>query len=192
MKSIAPVAAAVLLAASSSAFAIPLATVGGVDSLIDQADLGSSGDASELAFIADSLHVDSSTLSYTHLGDESAGANWLTVDGSSSLYAFSFNTLTPAYFLIKVGSGVGVAGDGSSETFSHYLYQNVSSLNYGVIDLSAFDRTRNRTVNIGLVSHLSTASGTPPTTSVPEPATLSLFGLAIAGIGFARRRKQAA
>jgi hypothetical protein len=191
MKPVVHIAAAALLAASSSAFAIPLSTVGGVDTLVDHADLGNSGDASELAFIADALNVDSSTLTYTHLGDASGGANWLTVDGSSSLYAFNFTASTPAYFLIKLGSGVGVAGDGSAETFSHYLYQNVSSLNYGVIDLSSFDRTRNRTVNIGLVSHVSTANGTP-TTSVPEPASLSLFGLAMAGVAFVRRRKQAA
>lgn len=31
----------------------------------------------------------------------------------------------------------------------------------------------------------------PPTSSIPEPTTLALFGLGLAGIGFARRRKTA-
>ncbi|NQV22680.1 MAG: PEP-CTERM sorting domain-containing protein, partial [Rhodospirillales bacterium] len=30
-----------------------------------------------------------------------------------------------------------------------------------------------------------------PTPSIPEPGTLALFGLGLAGIGFARRRKVA-
>jgi PEP-CTERM motif len=35
-----------------------------------------------------------------------------------------------------------------------------------------------------------TIDGTLGSASVPEPATLSLFGLGIAGVGFMRRRKK--
>ena len=37
-----------------------------------------------------------------------------------------------------------------------------------------------------------TSGTTPPPTHIPEPATLALFGVGLAGLGFLRRRKRAA
>jgi len=48
-------------------------------------------------------------------------------------------------------------------------------------------------INPGSVFNAITNSfqvGTPTTTKIPEPATLLLMGAALAGAGFARRRKQ--
>ena len=188
MKSFASLATVALLACSSSAFAdpIPLATVGGADTLVDWARLSNSSDASERNFIASYLGVSAASITYNHLSSGASGGEsgaWDTVIEDGSLFAFDFGALTPAYFLIKTGNGVGV--EGQSGTFTHFLFQNVTGLNYGVIDLDLFTRNRGQ-IEIGMVSHVST-SGTA--TSVPEPGTLGLLGLALAGLGLARRRK---
>ena len=191
MKLFPTIATVALLAVSSSALAvpIPIATVGGADTLVDWASLSSSGDAAERTFISNYLGVAADSITYTHLTSAQSGGGsgeWDTVIEDSSLFAFDFGSITPAYFLIKTGNGVGVEGE--TGTFTHFLFQNVNALNYGVIDLDLFTRNRGQ-VEIGMVSHVST-SGT--TSSVPEPASLGLFGIALAGLGFARRRKKIA
>jgi len=191
MKLIPTIATAALLSVGSTAFADPiqLSTVGGADNLVDWASLSTSSDAAERAFIAGYLGVSSDSITYTHLSSAESGGEsgaWDTVIGNDALFAFDFGAISPAYFLIRTGSGVGL--DGVTGTFTHFLYENVNALNYGVINLDLFTRSRGQ-VEIGMVSHVSTSGST---TSVPEPGTLGLFGLALAGVGFARRRTQKA
>ncbi len=191
MKSLASLATVALLAVGAPAFAVPvpIATTGGADSLVHWARLSNSSDAAERSFIAGYLGVAPSSITYTHLSDAASGGEsgvWNPVIEDSSLWAFDFRSLAPAYFLIKVGNHVTLDGQGTS-TFSHFLFQNTTGFNWGVIDLDLFGRNRGN-VEIAMVSHVST-SGTV-TQSVPEPGTLALMGLALVGAGIARRRKK--
>lgn len=188
MKMFPTIAKVALLLVGSSALAAPVAyeTVGGADNLVHWASLGNSGDATERAFIAGYLGVDPNSITYSHLSDGESGGKsgaWNTVTGHDSLYAFDFGSVTPAYFLIKVGGNVSLPG--FTDTFTHFLFENVHALSYGVIDLSLFTRSKGK-IEIGMVSHVS-HSGTA--TSVPEPATLGVFGLGLMGLALVRRRK---
>lgn len=188
MKLIPTLATAALLSVGSAAFATPISldSIGGADKLVAWASLSNSGDASERAFIASYLDVAPNSISYSHLSSGESGGKsgaWDPVIGQSSLYAFDFDSDAPAYFLIKTGAGVGV--EGIVGTFTHFLFENVNALSYGVIDLSLFTRTQGK-LEIGVVSHVSTSG---KATSVPEPGTLGLLAVGLAGLAFARRRK---
>jgi PEP-CTERM motif len=77
---------------------------------------------------------------------------------------------------VKVGGGKGT---GTSDT--HFLFGNNDSLQWGYVNLSMFGSAVSLT-NIGVISHVGT-------TSVPEPATLTLFGAGLAVAGLLRRRR---
>jgi hypothetical protein len=172
-----------LLSFGSFASAVPLATTGGVDTLVAWSTLGNSGDGSEKNFIADYLDVDASALTYTKFSNSGGedGA-WEPVDGESSMYAFDFGSYAPLLFLIKTGNNVGL--DGVIGTFDTFLYSNTVGSSWGVIDLDLFTRSKGK-VEIEMVSHVATEG----TVRVPEPGTLGLLGLGLLAIGFARRKR---
>ena len=169
----------VLFASSASAETIDISSVGGKDLKLDGYNGGNSEQAEQdylfNYLLSLNLGYSASDLSYQKI-DLKGTASFVEVTGDAAnenLWAIDFadfGLLDPILFLVKVGNA----------QYDHYLYQNVESLQYGVIDLAAIPATRGN-VTISSLSHTSAA--------VPEPATLSLLALGI-GVGVASRKRR--
>lgn len=165
-----PVIAAALLGASVSAFAIPSTSVGDVDTLLASTKLANSGEGFEEAWVESVLGIN------VFFDDKlESDFSWELVDGTASTYAQAF-TNTPDYYLVKTGKLSGT-------TDTHFLFQNVSELYYGVINLTAMGFSVKE--GIGKISHISLFD---TAVNVPEPGTLSLFVLGLLGLGYARSK----
>jgi hypothetical protein len=169
-----------LLAFASAGWAVPAAVVGGVDPLyvspFNPALLPNSGDPMETTWIQWVLGADA-TLDFK---TDNFGAGWETVDGTG-LWAWQLPDAFE-YFYIKIGTGGLPPG-----TPDHYLFTNVDSTDWAVVDpLATFGplATRNN-FNMGRFSHIGGVGGT---TEVPEPSSLLLLGIGMVGVvGFRKK-----
>lgn len=158
---------------SANAFAIPITTVGSYDNLLAQSNITS---GFEEAWIESVLSIN---ISYTQLNDTvSNGGNWTSVEGGiTGDWAFDFGPGNdPAYFLVKLGGGKGAGADNT-----HYLFENIESLQWAFVNLGVFGDAVLTKDNIGLISHVGL-------TSIPEPGIAGLFAMGLFGLVVARRR----
>lgn len=182
MKSL--IVAIALAVFSMNASAVLVADAGPVyDQIRGAYTLDNSGSLTEELSIEAILGID---IVYNQLDElDSAGSSWEAVtDGVAGDYALDFSSILtiidPVYFLVKVGGG-----DGTETDETHYLFENLESLEWGFINLSWFG-SEVQLMNIGVISHVGVVDD--GSTSVPEPGVVGLLAIGLLGMVATRRK----
>lgn len=126
----------------------------------------------------DFLNGGGSAAGWVDIGDGTFDQLTQTKAASTGTFSFS-SSLWNGYETLAIGFKFGT-GNQPDEWFVYELQHLVSSGNWSFVN--TFETG-------GGLSHVEVYGGKRTTTNVPEPTTLSLLGLGLMGLGFARRRK---
>jgi PEP-CTERM motif len=163
--------AALLVTANTWAYTINSGAtdVGGLDDLLQFTnDLPGNGSdpEDELAWLNSFLSPD------TTFAVKTETVSYYKVDGVNAYYALAL-TADPGWYILK-----------NAKFWA--AFENVASLGWAVFDINELPEGMNLGNDELTISHVSEMGRT---TSVPEPTTLALFGLGLAGLGVMRRRR---
>jgi hypothetical protein len=172
--------ACVLAGFMSSAWSIPLSDLGSVDKLLASDKLANSGESTESAWASGILGFN-----VTFDTKINGSGAWSTVDSNPGLYAVDFGADgdDPLYYLVKTGAG-STTGPGDT----HFLFQNLDSFRYGLINLGDLGFS---SLMVGKISHTTIFDGGGGT-SVPEPGLFVLLGTGLLALTLIRRRRRTA
>jgi hypothetical protein len=161
---------------SGSAFALTIDEVtvegaGAPDILLERYSAKPSNEETELSLFSDALGTDVSDWHLRVYDFEGDYTGWEYL--SDDLWAFDFGPNSePEYFLLKTGK-INYQGD----DYNYFVFKNIGSLRYGVIDLSEFGDEK---ITLTTIGHLTIPN--------PEPSTLLLLGAGIVGLVLYRRK----
>jgi hypothetical protein len=164
----------VALVIPGPAWSLAMTDVGDVDLFRASTTLSDSSDAAEEAWVESILGFDVS------LSDkyDSGGSDWTLLDNEDDVYATALDT-SPNFFLIKLGTG-GTSID------SHYLFENIGDLDWGVVDFSVAGVDFSiKNIGIDRLSHVDEFDEH----AIPEPSILALIGFGLVGLAFISRRR---